>query len=89
MVDVRRDVLRPPHGTTPAAVKSNKTSEMRSFKSNENIHKKEGGSYYVVFLVIYMHWLKNIFIHLMDIIHSDLQFWVILVVKYFFSISKQ
>ena len=23
-------------------------SEMRSFKSNENIHKKEGGSYYVV-----------------------------------------
>ena len=23
-------------------------SEMRSFKGNENIHKKEGGSYYVV-----------------------------------------
>ena len=23
-------------------------SEMRSFKINENIHKKEGGSYYVV-----------------------------------------
>ena len=23
-------------------------SEMRSFKSNENIHKKDGGSYYVV-----------------------------------------
>ena len=23
-------------------------SEMRSFKSNENIHKKEGGSYYEV-----------------------------------------
>ena len=23
-------------------------SEMRSFKSNENIHKKESGSYYVV-----------------------------------------
>ena len=23
-------------------------SEMRSFKCNENIHKKEGGSYYVV-----------------------------------------
>ena len=23
-------------------------SEMRSFKSNENIRKKEGGSYYVV-----------------------------------------
>ena len=37
MVDVRGDVLRPPHGTTPAAVKSNIKSEMRSFKSNENI----------------------------------------------------
>ena len=48
MVDVRGDVLRPPHGTTPAAVKSNIKSEIRSFKSNENIHKKEGGSYYVV-----------------------------------------
>ena len=48
MVDVQGDVLRPPHGTTPAAVKSNIKSEMRSFKSNENIHKKEGGSYYVV-----------------------------------------
>ena len=23
-------------------------SEMKSFKSNENIHKKEGGSYYIV-----------------------------------------
>ena len=40
MVDVRGDVLRPPHGTTPAAVKSNIKSEMRSFKSNENIHFK-------------------------------------------------
>ena len=48
MFDVRGDVLRPPHGTTPAAVKSNTKSEMRSFKSNENIHKKEDGSYYVV-----------------------------------------
>ena len=48
MVDVRGDVLRPPHGTTPSAVKSNIKSEMRSFKSNENIHKKEGGSYYEV-----------------------------------------
>ena len=27
MVDVRGDVLRPPHGTTPAAVKSNIKSE--------------------------------------------------------------
>ena len=40
MVDVRGDVLRPPHGTTPAAVKANK-KKMSSFKSNENIHKKE------------------------------------------------
>ena len=44
MVDVRGDVLRPPHGTTPAAMKSDIKSEMRSFKSNENIHRKEGGS---------------------------------------------
>ena len=29
-------------------VVNNIKSEMRSFKSNENIHKKEGGSYYVV-----------------------------------------
>ena len=28
--------------------RSNIKSEMRSFKSNENIHKKEGGSYYIV-----------------------------------------
>ena len=48
MVAVRGDVLRPPHGTTPAAVKSNIKSELRSLKSSENIHKKEGGSYYVV-----------------------------------------
>ena len=41
------DVLRPPHGTTPAAVKANKIKE-NSFKSNENIHKKEDGSYYVI-----------------------------------------
>ena len=48
MVDVRGDVSRPPHGTTPATVKSNIKSEMRSFNSNENIDKKEIGSYYVV-----------------------------------------
>ena len=29
MVDVRGDVLRPPHGTTPAAVKSNIKSEVK------------------------------------------------------------
>ena len=48
MVDVQGDVLRPLYGTTPSAVKSNMKSQMISFKSNENIHKKEGGSYYVV-----------------------------------------
>ena len=47
MADVRGDVLRPPHCTTPSAVKANK-KKMSSFKSNENIHKKEDGSYYVV-----------------------------------------
>ena len=30
MVDVRGDVLRPPHGTTPAAVKSNKNQKTKS-----------------------------------------------------------
>ena len=48
MVDVRGDVLRPPHCTTPAAVKANKNKKMSSFKSNENIYKKEDGSFYVV-----------------------------------------
>ena len=50
MVDVRGDVLRPPHGTTPAAVKAIKIQKLSSFKSNENIHKREdgSGSYYVV-----------------------------------------
>ena len=62
MVDVRGDVLRPPHGTTPAAVKLNIKSELRSFKSNENIHKKEGGSYYVVSANIYFERLSPNFI---------------------------
>ena len=34
--------------TGSSKLRSNIKSEMRSFKSNENIHKKEGGSYYVV-----------------------------------------
>ena len=42
MVDVRGDVLRPPHDTTPAAMKANKIKKMSSFKSNENIRKKMG-----------------------------------------------
>ena len=45
MVDVRGDVLRPPHSTTLAAVKANKIQKLSSFKSNENIHKREDGSY--------------------------------------------
>ena len=50
MVDVRGDVLRPPHCTTPAEVKANynNNNNKSSFKSNENIHKKEDGSYYIV-----------------------------------------
>ena len=48
MVYVRRDVLRPPHYTTPAAVNAYENKKMSSFKSNENIHKKKDGSYYVV-----------------------------------------
>ena len=48
MVDVHGDILRPPHCTTPAAVKANKNKKRSSFKSNENIHKKKHGSYYVV-----------------------------------------
>ena len=37
MVDVRGDVLRPPHGTTPAAVKSNIKSEMINLTKRRNI----------------------------------------------------
>ena len=48
MVDLRGDVLRPPHGTTPAAVKANKNHKISSLKSNENIHEKGDGSHYVV-----------------------------------------
>ena len=48
MVDVRVDFLRPPHWTTPAAMKANKNKKMSFFKSNENIHKKEDGPYYIV-----------------------------------------
>ena len=48
MVDVRGDVLRPPHCTTQAAVKSNKNknTKVRFFKSNEHIRKKVDGPYF-------------------------------------------
>ena len=32
-----------PHGTTPAAVTTNKNIKISSLKSSENIQKKEGG----------------------------------------------
>ena len=43
MEDVRGRFLGLPHGTTPAAVTTNKNIKMSSFKSSENIQKKEGG----------------------------------------------
>ena len=43
MDDVRGRFLGLPHGTTPAAVTTNKNIKMSSFKSSENIQKKEGG----------------------------------------------
>ena len=39
------DVLRPPHCTTPAAVKANKNIKVRSIKSNEHNRKKVDGPY--------------------------------------------
>ena len=43
MDDVRGRFLGLPHGTTPAAVTTNKNIKMSSFNSSENIQKKEGG----------------------------------------------
>ena len=43
MDDVRGLFLRMPHGTTPAAVTTNKNIIMSSFKSSRDIQKKEGG----------------------------------------------
>ena len=43
MADVRGRFLGLPHGTTPAAVTTNKNIKMSSFKSSENIQKKEDG----------------------------------------------
>ena len=52
-LDALRSILECKIGTAKESfrVKNNNVnikSEMRFFKSNENIHKKEGGSYYVV-----------------------------------------
>ena len=43
MDDVRGRFLGLPHGTTPAAVTTNKNIKMSSFKSSKNIQKKECG----------------------------------------------
>ena len=43
MDDVRGRFLGLPHGTTPAAVITNKNIKMSSFKSSANVQKKEGG----------------------------------------------
>ena len=43
MDDVRGLFLGMPHGTTPAAVTTNKNIIMSSFKSSRYIQKKEGG----------------------------------------------
>ena len=43
MDDVRGLFLGMPHGTTPAAVTTNKNIIMSSFKSSRDIQKKEGG----------------------------------------------
>ena len=43
MDDVQGFVLGLPHCTTPAAMTTNKNIKMSSFKSSENIQKKEGG----------------------------------------------
>ena len=48
MVDGRGDVLRPPHCTTPVAVKANKNTKVHSFKSSEHIRKKVDGLYFEV-----------------------------------------
>ena len=44
MDDVRGDILGPPHGTSPAAVITNKIKP-RSFKSSEHINEKGDGPY--------------------------------------------
>ena len=43
MDDVRGRFLGLPHGTTPAAVITNRNIKMSSFKSSEIVQRKEGG----------------------------------------------
>ena len=42
MDDVRGYISGPPHGITPAALTTNENIKVSSFKSSENIQKKEG-----------------------------------------------
>ena len=43
MVDVRGDVLRPPHGTTPAAVKSNKNRKFDPLRAVKPFIRRKVG----------------------------------------------
>ena len=43
MDEVRGRFLGLPHGTTPAAVTTNRNIKMSSFKSSEIVQRKEGG----------------------------------------------
>ena len=43
MVDVRGDVLRPPHGTTPAAVKSNKNQKGDPLRAMKTLIRRKVG----------------------------------------------
>ena len=43
MDDVRGDVLRPPHGTTPAAVKSNKNQKWDPLRAMKTFIRRKVG----------------------------------------------
>ena len=43
MVGVRGDVLRPPHGTTPAAVKTNKDQKLVPLRAMKTFLRKKMG----------------------------------------------
>ena len=43
MVDVRGDVLRPPHGTTSAAVKSNKNQKCDPLRAMKTFIRRKVG----------------------------------------------
>ena len=43
MVDVRGDVLRPPHCTTPAAVKTNKNQKLDPLRAMKTFVRKKMG----------------------------------------------